>query len=474
MSAAAELRERFQRAGQGQVFAAWETLDETQQARLAAQAEAVDLDLVAHLATLAREAVPTEVPSFEPPEVFPLERDAALEGRAKSARAAGAEEFRAGRVGFVLVAGGQGSRLGFDGPKGVFPVGPVSGCSLFAWHARRLLAAQRRWSTATPLYVMTSETNDQATRAFFEEHEAFGLEPDDVFFFKQAMLPALDVEGRVLMSAPDSIFLAPNGHGGSLAALASSGALADARARGLEVFSYFQVDNPLARPTDPLFLGLHLEAGARMSSKVVGKRDPAEKVGVLGRANGRLGCIEYSDLPADLREARLEDGRLLFRAGNIAVHLIQRSFVAELSAQESRAARLQLPWHVARKRMAVHEASRGAVECEGFKFETFVFDALAHAEHSVTLEVDRRLEFSPIKNAEGEDSPASARHDMTRLFSTWLAAAEGGPAPLDERGDPWLEIDPRLAEDETEFLAAGGARPRRDPRVHPRGGWIFE
>src|SRR5258707_856391 len=159
---------------------------------------------------------------------------------------------------------------------------------------------------------MTPEANDAATRPYFQEHGHFGPAPQGGFFLRQGMLPALDPEGRVLLAAPDRIFLAPNGHGGVLSALAQSGALADAARRGVTNFSYFQVDNPLARPADPLFLGLHALAGAQMSSKVVKKRDAAEKVGVIGRVGGRLSCIEYSDLPPDLREARGPGGELLF------------------------------------------------------------------------------------------------------------------------------------------------------------------
>ena len=464
MTDAQTLHQRFENAGQAHVFAAWQELDEDQRAGLIQQAAAIDLELVSELGRLAAAgSSEASVARFEPPTVFPLERDSDLEAQAERARQSGAAALRRGQVGFILVAGGQGSRLGFNGPKGAYPAGPVSRCSLFEWHARRLHAARRRYEAAMPLYVMTSATNDEDTRAFFEGHEFFGLPREDVMFFQQAMLPALDQEGRILMAAASSIFLAPNGHGGSLQALAESGALENARERGIDAFSYFQVDNPLARPADPLFLGLHMEQGARMSSKVVAKRSPDEKVGVLGSADGKLGCIEYSDLPADLREARDASGRLMFRAGNIAVHLIQRSFIEQLTAGE-----LRLPWHLARKTMKVFDRDGSTRECEGVKFETFVFDALAYTTHSVTLEVDRSAEFSPIKNAEGEDSPASSRRDLTQLFASWLSAAGIEDPPRDETGLPRIEVDPRLAEYEDEFLAAAPRRPALTD-----GGWLF-
>lgn len=353
------------------------------------------------------------------------------------------------------MAGGQASRLGYDGPKGAFPVGPVSGRTLFEFHARRLRAARERFGTPVPWYIMTSPANHAATREFFEEREFLGLDRGDVFFFSQAMLPALDPAGRILLSAPDQLFLAPNGHGGVLAALATSGGLEDARRRGLRTLSYFQVDNPLVRPADPLFLGLHALAGAGMSSKVVSKRDPDEKVGVLGRIDGRMGCIEYSDLPEDLRHARAGSGELLFRAGNIAVQAIQLDFVDELTRGG-----LQLPWHVAKKNVQALDDEGRPAERPGVKFETFVFDALSRSEHSVTLEVERFREFSPVKNAAGEDSPATARRDLCRLFAGLALAAGHELPPPDPEGLHPVEVDPLLAEDPAELDALRGARPR--------------
>jgi UDP-N-acetylglucosamine/UDP-N-acetylgalactosamine diphosphorylase len=374
--------------------------------------------------------------------------------QALEAQALGAELLRAGRVGYVLVAGGQASRLGFEAPKGAFPIGPVTGQSLFQLHAARLRAAARRHGVRTPWYVMTSPANDADTRAFFARHAFFGLDPADVFFFAQDMLPALDLEGRILFAAQDELFLAPNGHGGCLLGLASSGALDDMRRRGLTQLSYFQVDNPLVRPADELFLGLHVATSAGMSSKVVAKRDAGEKVGVLGRVDGVLACIEYSDLPPDLREARGAEGELRFRAGNIAVHALSVDFLEEVTRGG-----LELPWHLARKRMRVAEPDGRLVEREGVKFETFVFDALARSRASVVLEVERSEEFSPVKNKSGEDSPASARADLCRLFTRWIRVAGHDLPSPDADGIHPVEVDPLCAESQDEFLARKGVVP---------------
>lgn len=453
-----QLMRAAEAAGQGHVFRFYADLTDAERRSLCTSVAALDFRLLGELARLLRQPAAPLARRFEAPELFGLaERQSA---RAAAARAAGKELLAEGRVGFVLVAGGQASRLGYDGPKGAYPVGPVTRLPLFAFHAERLAAAARRYGTHVPWAVMTSPANDAVTRAFFREHKSFGLDPQEVFFFAQEMLPALDDEGRVLMSAPGELFLAPNGHGGVLWGLARSGILAEFRQRGISELSYFQVDNPLARPADELFLGLHGLAGAGMSSKVVKKRDAAEKVGVLGRVDGAMGCIEYSDLPAKLREQRDADGELSFRAGNIAVHLLQRAFVEELTRE-----RLDLPWHLARKRMKVIDADARPTEVFGTKFETFVFDALARSASSVTLEVERAHEFSPVKNAAGEDSPATCRRDLCRLWSGWAAEAGHALPPSTEEGLHPIEVSPLFAETKEEFLA----KRERSPHVHPHG-----
>lgn len=412
-------------------------------------------------ALLATEPSAPASEDFEAAEVFPLDRTADQQGRALEALRAGQEAIARGEVGWLLVAGGQASRLGIDVPKGMFPVGPVTGRTLFEWFARKLLAARERSGAAIPWYVMTSDANDAATRAYFEENGHLGIDRGDVFFLRQGMLPALDPQGKILLSAPDRIFWAPDGHGGTLTALASSGALADAKRRGITTLSYFQVDNPLARPADPLFLGLHRLERAQMSSKVVAKRDASEKVGVIGRVSGRLACIEYSDLPSRLREARDQAGRLVFSAGNVAMHVLDVEFVERLTRSG-----LKLPWHLARKQVTALDESGRPAQRPGIKFESFVFDALGLAERSVTLEVRRAEEFSPVKNAMGEDSPATTRADLCRLFGSWVEAA-GLPLPAPgPDGVPAVEVDPVFAEDRESFLAKRPRVPRGSDRGH--------
>jgi len=444
-------RERFEAADQGHVLRFAGELDDARRDRLAADLARVDLDLVAALGRqIATAQSDAAAPRLEPPALL---RRAEL---GAEVHAQGEELLRAGRVGYLIVAGGQASRLGYDGPKGCFPIGPVSGRTLFEMHARRLAAARARYGAEPVWYVMTSPANDAATRSFFEEQGWFGLSPEAVVFFTQAMLPALDLEGRLLLADKDRLFRAPDGHGGTFAALARSGALDHAREHGIETLSYFQVDNPLARPADPVFLGAHARAGACMSSKVVAKRDAGEKVGVLGRIDGRLGCIEYSDLSPELREARDAQGELLYGAGNIAIHLIQREFAEALTAEG-----LDLPWHLARKAIRALGPDGIPTDVPGVKFETFVFDALGRARESVTLEVERHEEFSPVKNRTGADSPETSQSDQMHLHADWCrGCALPLPAP-DAAGRVHVEVDPCLAEDEAQLRAALPLEPRR-------------
>ncbi|MGQ0551958.1 MAG: UTP--glucose-1-phosphate uridylyltransferase [Planctomycetota bacterium] len=382
---------------------------------------------------------------IEPPELIAWGEGAEELRRDATARQAGEEALAAGHVAAFLVAGGQGTRLGYDGPKGRYPVGPITQRSLFAYHAQRILATSRRYGHAAPLYVLTSASNHESTVGAFEEAEHFGLDPQDVHFLVQGMLPAIDRAGKLLLAHAGSLALSPDGHGGALRALARGGALEDMERRGIrEIFS-FQVDNPLCRVLDPVFIGHHVQARAEMSTKVVAKRDAAEKVGVLARLNGRLGVVEYSDLDPALAAARQPDGQLLYRAGNIAIHLLRLDFVRRLTSGT-----LELPVHRADKAVPCLDAEGQLVRPSApnaIKMEQFLFDALPLAAHSITQEVARRDEFAPVKNAEGVDSPESARAALSDQARRWMAAAglalPPGPA----------EVGPLFALDQEEFLA---------------------
>ncbi len=356
----------------------------------------------------------------------------------------------AGEVAVFVVAGGQATRLGVEAPKGTLEITPIKGKSIFEHHAEKIRAVSKRYETRLPFYIMTSETNDAPTREFFEANEYFGLAPSDVFFFKQEMMPALDLDGKLMLDEKDHIFTSPNGHGGSISSLKSSGALADMRARGVKHIFYFQVDNVLIKMADPVFIGYHIEKRADMSAKVAPKRDPDEKVGVVCRTGAETTVIEYSDLPDEQKHARNRDGSLKFSAGNLAIHVLDVGFVEWLNEKEH-----SLPFHIAEKTTPFLDDDGRLVnptKKNGLKFEKFVFDALNRARATAILEVDREEEFAPIKNATGEDSPDSALRLMTKLYAKWLEAA-GVRVPRDSEGrvDSLLEISPLFALDAEEL-----------------------
>ena len=442
-------------AGQDELAESLERLEGEARARLEAQVEALDLDLIAGLVERlvggAEEAAgPGEI---APADAIPIPADDAARARDREAREAGEELLRSGGVAAVLLAGGQGTRLGFEGPKGAFPFAPVTGRTLFHHHAAKIDAIRRRYGTELPWYVMTSPQNDAETRRIFAEAGHYGLAPDSVRFIEQGTMPAVDkATGAILREAPDRLALSPDGHGGLLAALRRHGVLDELRERGVRTIATFQVDNPALRVARPELLGHHLLAGADMSSVAVRKIGPEEKMGVFATIDGRAGIVEYSDLSDELAHRRDASGELAFWAGSIAVHALEVAFVERLTGGGP-----TLPFHRAVKKVPYVDAEGRPVEPSepnAVKFETFLFDALPFAERTVTLESAREDDFAPIKNAEGSDSPESARRAMNRLYARWLEAA-GVEVPRDAEGEPVdLEVDPRRALDAEELAAS--------------------
>jgi UDP-N-acetylglucosamine/UDP-N-acetylgalactosamine diphosphorylase len=350
--------------------------------------------------------------------------------KAEAAGRRGEEMLASGRVATLVVAGGQGSRLGFDGPKGAFPIGPVTDRTLFEIQAQKLRGLRRRHGAAPPWCVMTSAATDAPTRDFFRAQEFFGLPEEDVLFFCQGMVPSMDFDGRLLLAARDRIFENPDGHGGCLTALLESGVLDQLERRGIDTIFYYQVDNPLVRMCDPVYLGFHAAAGAEISCKVVRKTDPEEKVGIVARANGHPAVVEYTELGDTDRRARDANGELVYWTGNIAIHLLATAFVRRVAGDAERF----LPFHASAKKIPHIDAEGRAVtpaEPNGRKLERFVFDALSAAKGVCVVETDRLVEFSPVKNAEGGDSPATARRDLVASYRAWLAAAGVALPPKD-------------------------------------------
>jgi UDP-N-acetylglucosamine/UDP-N-acetylgalactosamine diphosphorylase len=431
--------------GQGHLFAFYGELSSASQQKLLDEIAALDFDVLDRLIDdyVKRAGHLPPLGKLEPAPVFTLPKSAQEKNDEQDASAKGEEALRQGRVGCFLVAGGQGTRLGLNGPKGAFVIGPATDRTLFQIHAEKIMALRRRYKALVPWLIMTSDANDTETKEFLAKHNFYGLDADTVCVFKQGNMPAVGRDGKILMQAKDGLALSPNGHGGSIKALWDSGTIAWLKSKGVDTLSYFQVDNPLVKIGDPLFIGRHVCARSQMSTKVCRKRDWKEKVGVLALRDGKLCVIEYSDLPENLAKETSPDGSLRWWAGSIAIHVLNTGFIEQLNQGGFR-----LPYHKAEKAVPCigpdgQPAQLKPGEKNGIKFETFVFDALTQTERAVNMETRREEDFSPVKNAQGEDSPETCKRDMMEQYARWLTAA-GVKVPRKSDGslDCVLEISP--------------------------------
>ncbi|MGD9900694.1 MAG: UTP--glucose-1-phosphate uridylyltransferase [Calditrichaceae bacterium] len=439
-----ELNDFLTKYGQQHILKYWDQLDLSQKDSLLSQIRSIDFEHLDELYQMAQSQ------SFEKKRVIPEPADIVTLSVRKKRDAGMAEigenALKNGKVAAFLVAGGQGSRLGFNGPKGIFPISPVKKKSLFQVHSEKLLATGKKYGVEIPWYIMTSKTNDEATRAFFNKNGNFGYSSENIMFFKQGMMPALNKQGKLILDSVSHIFMSPNGHGGSIKALWDSGAIDDMQKRSLEYIYYFQIDNVLTNICDPLFLGYHIENHSEMSNKVVRKAYPEEKMGVICAMDGKMGVLEYSDMEEEEMYAVNPDGRLKFWAGSIAAHIINVNFIERENSEGFR-----LPFHIAEKSIPFLDNNTRRVmpeEKNGYKFETFVFDALADSKNPVTIEVERDKEFSALKNKDGKDSPDSVRDDMLRIYRTWLEHA-GVKVPENITN---IEISPFFALNEQDLI----------------------
>ncbi len=442
------LRQRLASFGQEHVLQFWEELDARQQALLAGQIESVDLQLVQKLfrragdthdwSALARQA--------EPPQAVRLaERRAGTKSGMTTDQSCerGSEALRAGEVGVLLVAGGQGTRLGFDLPKSLYPIGQFSQATLLQIHVEKVRALSKRYGVTIPLYLMTSPTTHDATVRFLHENDRLGLDESDLFLFCQGSMPAVDAEtGKLLMSSMGELFLSPDGHGGTLAALEASHAIRHMQVRGIRDLFYLQVDNPLAPICDPELLGTHLLTESELTSLAVAKSDPHDKLGNFVMIDDRLHVIEYSDFPADVAERLDANDELTFWAGSVAIHVFHVAFL-----QRSLSLKDSLPFHIAHKKVP-HIGDQGEPvdpdQPNALKFERFIFDLLPQAKRPIVVEYAEQESFAPLKNAPGaeKDTPEYVRRMMADQTRTWLEAVGATVA-----GGVAVEISPLWALD---------------------------
>ena len=323
----------------------------------------------------------------------------------------GLEAIRAGKVGAILLAGGQGTRLGFDKAKGMFNIGETKELYIFEQLVRNLQKVTEEAGCFVPLYVMTSEKNDAQTREFFAEHDFFGYDRNYVKFFVQAMAPACDFDGNFLIEAEDSLAMSPNGNGGWFESLMRAGLDADIKEKGVEWLNVFAVDNVLQQIADPVFVGATILSQCVSGAKVVRKADPHERVGALCLEDGRPSIIEYYELTDEMAEATNENGSLLYGFGVILNYLFRVDKLMECQSKK-------LPLHVVEKKVPYVDLEGNTVkptEPNAYKFETLILDMIYMMDDCLSFEVEREKEFAPVKNATGVDSVDTARALLKKI-----------------------------------------------------------
>jgi len=441
------IQKQLEEHNQGHLLALWDQLDLNQRKNLLEQISRLDLNQIDRWIAkdVKNDAYKPLPANFAPAEAYePAPSNDRQREKYNRAKKLGKEHIAAGKVAAFVVAGGQGTRLGFDGPKGNFPISPVKKKTLFRLFAEYVTAAAKRYNTTLAWYIMTSPSNHTDICDIFRSNDFYGLKAENVFIFQQGTLPDFDFQGRILLADKDTISCSPDGHGGSLKALYRSGALEDMKKRGVEFISYFQVDNPLINIFDPLFIGLHALDKAQMSSRAVLKTGPEEKVGVFCMVDGRVTVVEYSDLSEKQAGQQNPDGSLVFSLGSIAVHIINTDFVESLNKTG-----LSLPMHKAVKKIPYIDRQGRRVQPaqpNGIKLEHFVFDALPLASKSIILLTERDQQFAPVKNATGKDSPEAVRKLMIARAVDWLESAGVAlPKKADGSPDAVIEIAPGFA-----------------------------
>lgn len=386
--------------GQEHLFRYYDELSEEQRAKFLAQFDLIDFRLLKQLEEESSEELEGIIEPL--PGAMKIDQ---IEAEKEELREIGLKALRGYEVGCVLLAGGQGTRLGSDNPKGMYDIGLTRPLYIFEMQIQNLLQVVKETGVWVPLFIMTSVKNDKVTRAFFEEHGYFGYNKEYVFFFIQAMAPSVDYSGKIYMEDKDTISMSPNGNGGWFISLVNSDVWVHARRLGVKWLNVYAVDNVLQKMADPLFVGATIRSGCPVGAKAVAKAAPEERVGVLCKRNGKPSIVEYYELTKDMMYARNEEGELLYNYGVILNYLLK---VEDLEKIVHNA----MPVHIVEKKIPYMDVDGTYVKPEkqnGYKFETLILDMIYLMDDCLTFEVVREKEFAPIKNAVGIDSVESAR-----------------------------------------------------------------
>lgn len=395
----AEALAKLQPIGQEHLLKYYDSLNDEEKVSLLQQIDATDFSVIDCLNT--REKL-SKKGLISPLKAMQIEE---IESQKESFMKTGLAAIKAGKVGAVLLAGGMGTRLGSDDPKGMYNIGITKDVYIFQRLIENMMDVVKLADAWIPLYVMTSDKNHEATTGFFESHDYFGYKKDCVFFFKQEMAPATDYDGKVLLEEPYKISTSPNGNGGWFVSMNRCGILDKVHEAGVEWLNVFAVDNVLQRIADPVFVGATLEADVEVGSKVVKKNAPDEKVGVMCLEDGRPSIVEYYELTDELRDAKDENGDPAYYYGVILNYLFKVSALEEVMSKK-------LPLHVVEKKIAYVDENGEKQKPEapnGYKFEQLVLDMIHELRACLPFEVVRNREFAPIKNKTGVDSVESAQ-----------------------------------------------------------------
>lgn len=394
-----ETLEMLKKHGQEQLLKYYDELSDESKASLLAQIGQIDWSL---LSLLDRKEMKVEKGELSPLGALEIDE---INARRDEFEKVGIEALKAEKVGAVLLAGGQGTRLGFDGPKGTFPIGVNRELYIFECLINNLMDVVKRVGAWVPLYIMTSEKNNDATVKFFNEHNFFGYDKDHVRFFIQEMAPSVGYDGKILLEGKDRISLSPNGNGGWFKSLVNAGCLDHMKEIGVEWLTVFAVDNVCQRINDPAFVGATIASGRDCGAKVIAKANPTEKVGVLCLEDGKPSIVEYYEITDDMKNLRDERGELLYKFGVILNYMFKLSKLEDIL-------RDTMPVHVVEKKIPYINEQGELVkptEPNGYKFETLVLDMIHLMDSCISYEVVREREFAPVKNPTGVDSVESAR-----------------------------------------------------------------
>ncbi len=324
----------------------------------------------------------------------------------------GEKKLKEGKIAVCIVAGGQGTRLGFPYPKGMFPVSPVKNKTLFQIFTEKVKKLSEIYNVSIPLLFMVNPESKELIEKFFSDNNFFGYK-ENIIFFTQEILPSITPDGKLILKDETTLFANPDGHGGCLKALYKQGIVEKLKKEGKTDIFYCHIDNPLVNVCDPVFLGYHIENESEFSLKVVKKIDPEEKVGMFVKADGKKRIIEYIEFPEELKKKKDENGNLIFNAGSIGIHYISIDFIEKLNKNN-----FPLSYHKAKKKI---KSIYG--EIEGIKFEMFIFDAIPLAKNVSCVETKREDEFAPLKNKKGQYSPEEVKEAISNLCKKYLKKA---------------------------------------------------